>query len=348
MPPKLWVKMTIMNIILLIVLVCVTGVTLYQTACFLAADITGVEQQAQLSFNTSLWNYAWMISLIVVITGAFLYSTVTRKILVPIRELSSAMEKMKFGTYPGDLKIHSQDEIGDLVQHFNRLNRRMQQQEESRHQMLRDLSHELRTPLSNLQGYLEALEKDVLKGDETIYRSLAEETDRVSKLLRQLDDAEAWKFSGEKTGFSVKMEEMKQVVSQVVQMFSFEFEKTGIDLGIEVESGEVRINREGIQQVLTNLLSNALDYYVGRKYVWITGQFEDGGYVLTVNGEGELIPREERERIFDRFYRVDKSRSEGRSGLGLSISKQIVDKHGGTISLETDEHLHIFRVWLPL
>lgn len=339
--------MTIMNIILLVIVVVVTGVTLYQTACFLAADITGVEQEAQLSFNTSLLNYAWMIGLIVVIMGAFLYSTVTRKVLVPIRELSSAMEKIKFGTYPGDLKVHSQDEIGDLVQHFNRLNRQLQQQEESRHQMLRDLSHELRTPLSNLQGYLEALEKGVLKGDETIYRSLAEETDRVSKMLRQLDDAEAWKFSSEKVGFSMEMEEMNQVVSQVVQMFSYEFEKTGIDLVIDVESGEVPINREGIQQVLTNLLSNALDYHVGRECVKISGHPEDRGYVLMVHGNGKSIPEEERNRIFDRFYRVDKSRSEGRSGLGLSISKQIVEQHGGTIRLETDGRLHCFRVWLP-
>ncbi|WP_394219521.1 sensor histidine kinase [Halobacillus trueperi] len=348
LPPKLWVKMTIVNIALLIGVVIVTGMTLYQTACFLAADITGVEREAQLTFNNSLLIYAWVIGGAVIVMGAFLYSTVTRKVLVPVKKLSSAMETMKSGTYPGNLNVHTNDEIGELVDHFNRMNRRLQQQERSRHQMLRDLSHELRTPLSNLQGYLEALEKGVISGDQAIYRSLAEETDRVSQLLSRLDDMESWTTQTSSKPMEVRYEEMTQVIAQVSQMFTLEFEKKGISLKSEVENAEVPVNRQGIQQVLTNLLRNALDYYEGRDRVEIIGLPKGEEYVIQLKGEGRAIPLNEKDRVFDRFYRVDPSRSDGRSGLGLSISKQIVERHGGQIQLETDGREHCFSITLPM
>ncbi|WLR48049.1 HAMP domain-containing sensor histidine kinase [Halobacillus litoralis] len=348
LPPKLWVKMTIVNIALLIGVVIVTGMTLYQTACFLAADLTGVEREAQLTFNNSLLIYAWVIGGVVIVMGAFLYSTVTRKVLVPVKELTSAMETMKTGTYPENLNVHTHDEIGELVDHFNRMNRRLQQQERSRHQMLRDLSHELRTPLSNLQGYLEALEKGVIEGDQAIYCSLAEETDRVSQLLSRLDDMESWRMVAPTKPLEVSQEEMTQVISQVRQMFNLEFEKKGIGLKSEIEAAEVPINRQGFQQVLTNLLRNALDYHEGTDGVKVVGRTEGKSYVIEVKGEGRAIPVDEKDRVFDRFYRVDPSRSDGRSGLGLSISKQIVERHDGQIQLETDGRKHCFSITLPM
>lgn len=348
LPPKLWVKMTIVNIALLIGVVIVTGMTLYQTACFLAADITGVEREAQLTFNRSLLIYAWVIGGVVIVMGAFLYSTVTRKVLVPVKELTNAMETMKSGTYPGDLDVQTNDEIGELVVHFNRMNRRLQEQERSRHQMLRDLSHEIRTPLSNLQGYLEALEKGVIPGDQTIYRSLAEETDRVSQLLARLDDMESWTTMSPSKPLEVSQEEMTQVISQVIQMFTLEFEKKGIGLKSELEAAEVPVNRQGIQQVLTNLLRNALEYHEGAGGVKVVGKVEGETYVIKVKGEGKEIPLTEKDLVFDRFYRVDPSRSDGRSGLGLAISKQIVERHGGQIQLETDGRKHCFFITLPM
>ncbi|MBN9654825.1 HAMP domain-containing histidine kinase [Halobacillus sp. GSS1] len=348
LPPKLWVKMTIVNIALLIGVVIVTGMTLYQTACFLAADITGVEREAQLTFNNSLLFYAWVIGGVVIVMGAFLYSTVTRKVLVPVKELTNAMETMKSGTYPGDLDVQTNDEIGELVVHFNRMNRRMQEQERSRYQMLRDLSHEIRTPLSNLQGYLEALEKGVIPGDETIYRSLAEETDRVSQLLARLDDMESWTTMSPSKPLEVNQEDMTQVISQVIQMFTLEFEKKGIGLNSEVEAAEVPLNRQGIQQVLTNLLRNALEYHEGTDGVKVLGKVKGGEYVIKVRGEGKEIPLSEKGQVFDRFYRVDPSRSDGRSGLGLAISKQIVERHGGHIHLETDGRKHCFCISFPM
>ena len=340
--------MTVMNIFLLIIVVVVTGVTLYQTACFLAADITGVEREAQLSFNSSLLTYAWIIGLLVVGFGAILYSMVTRKILVPIKELTSAMESMKTGQYPGPLTVDSDDEIGDLVEHFNRLNQRLQKQEQSRHQMLRDLSHELRTPLSNLHGYLEALEKGVLEGNQEIYRSLSEETDRVTQMLGQLDAVEAWGDTPLERTLPRSEEDIKEVAMQVIQLFAVEFEHEHIDLDFEVEPQLLNVNKEGIQQVLTNLLKNALIYHLGEGPVRVSGQKEKGWYLLKVSGKGQAIPDDKQELIFERFYRVDPSRSKGGSGLGLSISKQIVQRHNGLIGLDSDGDVHSFYIRLPL
>ncbi|MGP4066998.1 sensor histidine kinase [Halobacillus sp. B29] len=347
---KLWVKLTMANIAMLAAVVILTGFTLYRTACFLASNIAGVEGQTQTSFNSTLSSYVWIITLLLIIVGAFFYSVITKRMLEPVNELSRAIQTMKKGEYPTQLTARSQDEIGELVHHVNHLNSLLEQQESSRNQMLHDLSHELRTPLSNLQGYLEALNKGVIQGDKAIYKSLAEETERVTQLVQGLDEVKKWGRNDEERPMTKQYTVMDKFILQIVQLFEIEYERRGIDLIVHASPEVIMINQQGIQQVVTNLLNNALHYYQGHSSVEVKGEPGDSFYTVTVSGPGKPIPSADQNKIFDRFYQVDPSRTrnDGGSGLGLAISKEIVEKHGGKVWLETDGTRHSFHVQLPL
>ncbi|ASF38126.1 two-component sensor histidine kinase [Halobacillus halophilus] len=347
---KLWVKLTMANIAMLAAVVILTGFTLYRTACFLASNVAGVEGQTQTSFNSTLSSYVWIITLLLIIVGAFFYSVITKRMLEPVNELSRAIQTMKKGEYPTQLIPRSQDEIGELVHHVNHLNFLLEQQESSRNQMLHDLSHELRTPLSNLQGYLEALNKGVIQGDQDIYKSLAEETERVTQLVQGLDEVKKWGRNDEERPMTKQYTVMDKFILQIVQLFEIEYERRGIDLIVHASPEVIMMNQQGIQQVVTNLLNNALHYYQGHSPVEVKGESGGSFYTLTVSGPGQPIPTSDQNKIFERFYQVDPSRTrnDGGSGLGLAISKEIVEKHGGEIWLETDGTRHSFHVQLPL
>ncbi|MFC7322775.1 sensor histidine kinase [Halobacillus campisalis] len=350
LPSRLWMKLTIINVSLLILLVLFTGLIIYDTACYLASNLVGMGSQTQFSFNSSLLSFSLLVSVIVILFGGVLYAVITKRMLRPVKELTHAMELFKSGHYPKPISPKSHDEISELVQHFNHLIVLLQEQEKNRNQMLSDLSHELRTPLSNLRGYLEALEKGVLAGDRDIYKSLAEETERVTGLVQQLDTVKEWDRSSTDRVFSKESVQVDELVNQVIRLFELEFERVKIQIDTNLEEKEMMIHREGIQQVLTNLLNNMIEYRSeDTSLIQINGQLQEGYYYISIAGKGQYIPVENKEKVFERLYRVDPSRSRviGGSGLGLSISKEIIEHHGGEIWLETDGYNHIFHLTIP-
>ncbi|MFC7061978.1 sensor histidine kinase [Halobacillus seohaensis] len=350
LPPKLWVKLTVINISLLIFIVLFTCLTIYNTACYLASNIGGIEGQTQFSFNSSLLSYSWIISIVFIIIGGLLYTTITRRMLLPVKQLTSAMETLKSGHYPRLITSKSNDEVSKLVHHFNHLTLLLQKQENERNQMLSDLSHELRTPLSNLQGYLEALTKGVIQGDQEIYKSLAEETERVNRLVQQVDEVKVWSSSASDSMVQNAGVRIDELIQQVVRLFELEFERYQIKLDLDVVPSTVFMHQEGIQQVFTNLVDNALNYNIGSEPISIVGRLQNDGYLVSVSGKGLPIPLSDKEKVFERFYRVDPSRSrpKGGTGLGLAISKEIVEHHKGMLWLETDGSYHSFYIKLPL
>ncbi|MFD1019231.1 sensor histidine kinase [Thalassobacillus hwangdonensis] len=346
---RIWIRLTIINIMLLAVFILFSGLTIYNAACMLADDIGNMEAANEFSFRSTLLDYFWVISVLTVLVGSLIYMQVIRRGLKPIRELVHSMERLKSGEYPEILKNNSKDEVGQLVSHFNHLIIRLQENEETRNRLISDMSHELRTPLSNLQGYLEALNKGVIQGDPAIYQSLSEEVERVTGLVQQLDVIKQWDATTFESFTSMENADINELLHQAVQLFSLEFERKGITYDVDATHEQLCIHRQGMLQVLSNLLSNAIEYYGGEGPVRIKGESEQDRYVITISGTGKYIPPEDKKRIFDRLYRVDPSRARttGGSGLGLAISKEIVERHDGTISLITDGRYHRFVIRLP-
>ncbi|GGF25419.1 hypothetical protein GCM10010954_25400 [Halobacillus andaensis] len=346
---RLWVKLTFLNVLLLVGLVLFSVLTVYTTACYLASDIGGIQEGRQLSFNSSLLTYSWLISAFVILIGGVLYAITTKRMLRPVKDLKSAMEKLKTGNYPESISSQSNDEIGELVGHFNHLIVMLQKQEEERNRILGDMSHELRTPLSNLKGYLEALNKGFISGNQEIYKLLAEETERVTGLVQQVELVKEWDKSSHPS-LEKESIQVKELIEQVVQLFEWELEQKKVPVKYNIEEVPLPLHREGMQQVLTNLMDNAIAYHKGADPIVIKGEALHEEYIISFSGEGQFIPIEEKDKVFDRFYRVDtaRSREEGGTGLGLAISKEIMERHEGTLELQTNGYYHTFVVKIPI
>jgi signal transduction histidine kinase len=198
--------------------------------------------------------------------------------------------------------------------------------------------HEIRTPLSNVAGYLEAIRDDVIKPDPATIASLSEEVDLLSRLVNDLQVL-ALADAGELT-LVRQGEDIAQLIDQSLKAIRIKAAEKGVDLSAEIAPDllPVNIDYHRISQVLHNLLANAITHTPSGGKVVVSAGRKDQGVEVSVTDNGEGIPAEDLPNMFERFYRVDKSRSRpgGGSGLGLTIAKRMVEAHGGTIAVQSD------------
>lgn len=325
-----------------------SGWAVYQTACFLADGIGVWGEQRQKQFNATLLEFLFIFSIGTIVVGSTIHFHLIKRVTDPLRRLIDSVKQMKDGRYPDPLSYQTNDEIGQLNGHFNDLVRQLKKSELEKREMVADLSHEFRTPLSNLNGYLAALKNGVIEADVSMYEALHQESQRLTEMLEQLERLKAW--DGENSSVKdKKVVDLSQILAQSSALFRFAIEEKGINLTTDLHPGKVFVNQAGIQQVMTNLLENAVRYHEGSGSIHIDMKDREAHYEVAVTGRGEAIPEEAKGRIFERFYRVDPSRQKetGGTGLGLAISKEIVEHHGGAIGLETNGSVHRFWFTIP-
>jgi signal transduction histidine kinase len=201
------------------------------------------------------------------------------------------------------------------------------------------VAHELRTPLATIKGYLQITRDGLIEPDDRILESLHQEADLLSRLVDDLQDlslADAGELKIERKEIA-----LQDVINQVVDTFARgKAEDKNIELKTDIqETPLVEADTQRIDQVVRNLLDNAISYTPGGGTVRISLEKGDRCVRVTVKDDGIGIPKGEKDRVFDRFYRVDKSRTRktGGSGLGLTVASRIVRAHGGEIGLETGE-----------
>lgn len=344
----LW-RLTFVNILVIISAIGFSGWALYQTACFLIKDIGNLDALRQLQFNTILLQYLWIFSIIGIIVGSLLHFHFIKKILNPVRKLIESTKQMKSGQFPDAIDVHSTDEVGELVEQFNELIEQLRHNETYREKVVSDLSHEFRTPLSNLNGYLHALQTGIIAGDEQLYESLYKESNRLTLMVEQLEQLNQWDDLASLTLLEKRTVNIAHQIEQCTSMFNWTLTEANIPINIDVESQEILIQVEGIQQVINNLLDNAIQYYDGEEPIVIQGKTNDDYYKVSVCGPSRPISEEDKKYIFDRFYRIDSSRSRetGGSGLGLAIAKEIVEHHKGKLNIQTRGNINCFYFTLP-
>lgn len=214
--------------------------------------------------------------------------------------------------------------------------------EQSRREFVANVSHELRTPLTTIKSYLEALGDGAMADPQLAERFLnvtRNETERMIRLVNDLLqlsrlDSEQFRLKKEWTNVSDMLEE-------VADRFSFQARQRHLKISLNVENnlGKVQLDRDQIDQVLDNLVSNSIKYTAdGGRIVISAKQSEPNLVEISVADNGMGIPKKDLDRIFERFYRVDKARSRnmGGTGLGLSIAREIIRAHGGAIHLESE------------
>lgn len=335
---------------MIVAVTAISGWSIYNTACFLMEGIGDLDAQRQQQFNSTLLNYFWIFIITATFLGSLLHFYLIKRLIKPIKSLIKSTEQLKLGHYPEPVKVYKNDEVGLLVQQYNGLIEQLQTNEQQRKKLITDLSHEIRTPLSNLNGYLQALKDGDIVGEKTLFASLYQESSRLAQMIEQLEQLKEWDHLSAQSIVRKEIQEIEILLKQCVSMFERGWDpQKDIPIELEVESCKLSIHIEGIQQVISNLLENAIRYYDGVGPIIVTGEKLEEGYYISITGPSKPIPAHEQEKVFRRFYRLESSRSRltGGSGLGLAISKEIVERqHQGKIGIETT-HAHN-RFWIVL
>jgi signal transduction histidine kinase len=262
----------------------------------------------------------------------------SRYILSPIRALTSTTRSLGRGDFSQRVHIKTKGEVGELANTFNAMASDLERGEKLRRNMVADVAHELRTPLSNVSGYLEAIRDGVVNPDMTTIASLQEETALLSRLVDDLQEL-ALADAGE-----LKMirqpEDIRQLVGQAVNAIQTRAMEKNIALSMDLPAdlSPVNIDYHRISQVMRNLLANAIAHTANGGKIDIAARPQGDLISISVTDNGEGIPSEDLSNVFERFYRVDKSRTRARggNGLGLTIARRLVEAHGGTIGVQSE------------
>lgn len=268
---------------------------------------------------------------------------IARQVILPVQALKSATQRIADGRYHERVSLpefkspDELDELGQLALSFNQMASRLEQAEALRRQLIGDVAHELRTPLTVIRGSMEGLMDGVLPANQETYQQVFREAERLNRLvddLQELSRVEAGAYELKLQPVSVE-----GLVRSVVASLGRQYEQKGVKISVSVAPGlpPVMADELRIGQVLTNLLINALQYTPEGGQVEVRAVESQGMVRFSVIDTGIGIPAEHLPHIFDRFYRVDKSRSRasGGSGVGLTIARHLVEAHGGTIWAES-------------
>lgn len=279
----------------------------------------------------------WATSLAIV--SAMIVSIfVTRRVATPVRHLTQASRHIADGHYDERVPETSTDELGQLARSFNQMAAALAQTETMRRELIGNVAHELRTPLTNIKGYMEGLIDGVLPPEPETYQLVYHEADRLQRLvsdLQELSRVEAGTFELTLTRVPVAA-----LIDQTAARLRPQFEEKGVALQISVPAGlpAVRVDEDRLGQVLLNLVGNALQYTPSGGLVTIAAKLHGREIQILIQDSGLGISAEHLPHLFDRFYRVDKSRSRagGGSGIGLTIARHLVEVHGGQIWATSD------------
>jgi two-component system sensor histidine kinase BaeS len=288
------------------------------------------------SFNKSLM---WA-GLAAAAAGVFIISLTTRQALAPVHSLTRAAGALGRGDLSRRVPANSRDEVGLLSHTFNDMATQLEDAEVLRRTMTADVAHELRTPLSNLQGYLEAISDGLVKPDTDTINSLHSQVLHLTQLvedLRLIAMVEAGSISMEKVDT-----DLGDLADLTVDSFKPRASEHGISLSMYREETlpSLPLDETRMRQVLANLVENAINYTPDGGSIDVSVATDGSDVLMAVSDTGRGIPAEDIGHVFDRLYRVDVSRNRttGGAGLGLTIVKQLVEAHGGTVSVESPAH----------
>jgi signal transduction histidine kinase len=268
----------------------------------------------------------------------------SRRLVNPLLAMKEAAQILSKGDFKVKIPVNGKDEIAQLGEAINHLANDLHRLQTSRKEFLSNVSHELRTPLSYVKGYSQALDEGMLKTEEDhkkYIKVIRQEADRLARLvddlfdLTQMDEGQL-RLSEEQVDLDEIVRKMIQTVDPRAQAknITLHYQKNDPLLTIEGDYGR-------LSQVLFNLLDNAIRHTPEEGEIAVTTRVQNDHVKLVVQDSGSGIPEKELPYVWERFYRVDKSRARqlGGTGLGLAIVKQIVEGHQGSIALESKEEV---------
>lgn len=305
----------------------------------------------ELQLLNNLSKYFVLIGVLFVIVAIILGGIMSRKITAPISVVIEVAQKISDGEFGAQARMTSKTaETQQLIEAINKMSGELEKEEAQKRQITADVAHELRTPLTNLQGQLEAMLDGIWEPTEERLESCREEILRLTNIVKQLQEL----YVLENKRDILKYEEFDffSLCKHLYLSFDERMGRKKIRLLLRTKTGDmVWGDSQRIMQCMVNLVSNAVQYADPETEIFITYLENDKKSIkLQVQNRGKGIPKEYLPNLFERFYRVDKSRSTktGGVGIGLSITKAIVERHGGMIWAECENGREtIFSIVLP-
>lgn len=289
------------------------------------------------SFNEALM-YAAITAMIAALALSFLFS---RRVVAPVLAMSHATQRIADGRYGERVQVVGKDELAQLASRFNLMAEKLDQVESMRRRLIGDVSHELRTPLTAIKGSMEGLMDGILPANEETFEQIHAEADRLNRLVDDLQELSRVESHAYQLDFrSLDVSSLVQTVTKRLASKA-ESKRISLDIDLSPDLPPVLADEDRAIQILTNLTGNALQYTPEGGSVIISAKRINGEAQFSVHDTGIGIPPEHLPHIFDRFYRVDASRSRSRqagggSGIGLTIARALVEAHGGQIWVESE------------
>jgi len=292
---------------------------------------------AEAFLSAQLHNYL-LITLFVILLAFIMAIVLSRHLIKPIKQIVVGTSELNKGNFSSRIKPLTQDELGTLSKNFNELAGTLEHNQQMRFQWVSDTSHELRTPLTVLRSHLLAVQEGVFIADEKRISLLINQVDNLSHIvddLAQLTNSDTANLTYNAVDIDVC-----EMLQQLIESYTPRFEEHNLSLNSQAlqhtDSCLVSGDKDRLHQLFANLLENTCRYtHAGGQINIEINKFEHELVIIVHDSAPGVLP-EEHTKLFERFYRVEKSRNRdyGGSGLGLSLCKQIAEAHGGDIAIQ--------------
>ena len=307
--------------------------------------------------DTKMWILILVLVLELLVTWIVVRSTYHK---IELAEIERILNKTAKENLTKSIEVKVNPSLQNIIDSFNLLisnmNRRAEEQrqsEESKDELISNVSHDIRTPLTSVIGYLGLIESknygdlgQILKYTHIAYKKSLEMQNLVNSLFEYANVQHAT------SRLNMTQFDMAQMLDQLSADFELEANKRGMEIMVNSTPEKIMMkgDTEKLGRVFNNLIMNALKYGKGATHIWLTAEQRDKEVVVTVANNGQPIPEDSLKHVFDRFYRVEDSRSKktGGTGLGLAIAQSMVQLHGGTIAVTSDDERTSFISHFPI
>lgn len=292
------------------------------------------------AFRRNSYSAVVYAGLIAVLIACFIGIAVSRKLAKPVKKITNTAAQIRSGDLTARTGIVGDDEIGQLGETFDDMATSLERDLKLEHRLTGDVAHELRTPLMAMLATVEAMQDGVLPADEEHLETVAGEVRRLSRLVAAM--LQLSRIENGTTKFQPEKTDMVGLVRSVVDGQEQLFDDRGLRLRMDVKSNRREIfcdcDRDMIRQAIINLMSNALRYTQEGGWVVVAVSQEGRDVLVSVEDTGMGIAKEDLARVFSRFWRSDASREResGGLGVGLAVTKEIIDRHHGFIDVESE------------
>ncbi|MCK5731561.1 MAG: HAMP domain-containing histidine kinase [Tenericutes bacterium] len=263
-----------------------------------------------------------------------------------IKDIDKGTLRVMDGDYDFVLDSKGHDEIANLSKNFNLMTNEIKSNEYLNKEFVRNFTHEFKTPLSVIRGYAELLEDNDLtkKEKKNFIDIIISESERLSNLANNMLQISLI----DSTSIIAKEDEynLAEQIRNIIQMIQVMWEEKNLSFNLEIEEVYIKSNKELTYQILLNLLSNSIKFSDDSEEIKISLEEKENSLKFSITNKGQVIPADDYEKVFQLFYIANKSRNTSSTGVGLTLTKKIIDKLNGNISFESKNGLTTFNVEL--